>query len=312
MKWVEVQIKTTTELEEIVCDIMYELGVTGLAIEDPNDILAFQQSEENWDFIDPELLKQDYEGVIIKAYFPESENLMDIIDLVKENIERIPFRDTGKSLGEVTVSEINDKDWAEEWKKYYKPVKIGKRIVIKPTWEKYERKDDEIVIELDPGMAFGTGTHETTMLCIEALEKYVSEGSFVYDVGCGSGILSIVAAKLGAKKVIGIDLDELCVNVSIENVKQNNVENIVEILHGNLLDRVSEKADLIVSNIIAEVIVDMIDSLKAYINDNGIFIASGIITEKSSMVKKALIDKEFEILEEKSMKDWVSIVARMK
>lgn len=312
MKWVEVQIKTTTELEEIVCDIMYELGVTGLAIEDPNDILAFQQSEENWDFIDPELLKQDYEGVIIKAYFPESENLMDIIDLVKENIERIPFRDTGKSLGEVTVSEINDKDWAEEWKKYYKPVKIGKRIVIKPTWEKYERKDDEIVIELDPGMAFGTGTHETTMLCIEALEKYVSEGSFVYDVGCGSGILSIVAAKLGAKKVIGIDLDELCVNVSIENVKQNNVENIVEILHGNLLDRVSEKADLIVSNIIAEVIVDMIDSLKAYINDNGIFIASGIITEKSSMVKKALIDKGFEILEEKSMKDWVSIVARMK
>lgn len=312
MKWVEVQIKTTTELEEIVCDIMYELGVTGLAIEDPNDILAFQQSEENWDFIDPELLKQDYEGVIIKAYFPESENLMDIIDLVKENIERIPFRDTGKSLGEVTVSEINDKDWAEEWKKYYKPVKIGKRIVIKPTWERYERKDDEIVIELDPGMAFGTGTHETTMLCIEALEKYVSEGSFVYDVGCGSGILSIVAAKLGAKKVIGIDLDELCVNVSIENVKQNNVENIVEILHGNLLDRVSEKADLIVSNIIAEVIVDMIDSLKAYINDNGIFIASGIITEKSSMVKKALIDKGFEILEEKSMKDWVSIVARMK
>jgi ribosomal protein L11 methyltransferase len=311
MKWIEVQIKTTTELEEIVCSIMYDLGVSGLAIEDPNDILAFQQSEENWDFIDPELINQDYEGVIIKAYFPESDDITDKIELVRESIERNPLNETGKSLGQVTVSEVNDADWAENWKRYYKPVRIGDKIVIKPSWEDYEQKDGDIVIELDPGMAFGTGTHETTILCVEALEKYVKKDAIVYDVGCGSGILSIVAAKLGAKKVIGIDIDDLSVKTSKENVKINGVEEIVEIVKGNLLDNVSGKADIIVSNIIAEIIINMIPNLKDYLIHNGIFIASGIITEKLQLVKKALIDNGFNIVEEKVMNDWAVIIGNL-
>lgn len=311
MKWIEVQIKTTTELEEIVCSIMYDLGVSGLAIEDPNDILAFQQSEENWDFIDPELINQDYEGVIIKAYFPESDDITDKIELVRESIERNPLNETGKSLGQVTVSEVNDADWAENWKRYYKPVRIGDKIVIKPSWEAFEPKEGDIVVELDPGMAFGTGTHETTILCIEALEKYVKKDAVVYDVGCGSGILSIVAAKLGAKKVIGIDIDDLSVKTSKENVKINGVEEIVEIVKGNLLDNVSGKADIIVSNIIAEIIVNMIPDLKEYLINNGIFIASGIITEKLQLVKKALIDNGFNIVEEKVMNDWAVIIGNL-
>jgi ribosomal protein L11 methyltransferase len=311
MKWIEVQIKTTTELEEIVCGIMYDLGVSGLAIEDPNDILAFQQSEENWDFIDPELINQDYEGVIIKAYFPESDDITDKIELVRENIERNPLIETGKSLGQVTVSEVNDMDWAENWKRYYKPIRIGDKIVIKPSWEAFEPKEGDIVVELDPGMAFGTGTHETTILCIEALEKYVKKDAVVYDVGCGSGILSIVAAKLGAKKVIGIDIDDLSVKTSKENVKINGVEEIVEIVKGNLLDNVSGKADIIVSNIIAEIIVNMIPDLKDYLIHNGIFIASGIITEKLQLVKEALIDNGFNIVEEKVMNDWAVIIGNL-
>ncbi len=311
MKWIEVQIKTTTELEEIVCSIMYDLGVSGLAIEDPNDILAFQQSEENWDFIDPELINQDYEGVIIKAYFPESDDITDKIELVRESIERNPLNETGKSLGQVTVSEVNDADWAENWKRYYKPVRIGDKIVIKPSWEAFEPKEGDIVVELDPGMAFGTGTHETTILCIEALEKYVKKDAVVYDVGCGSGILSIVAAKLGAKKVIGIDIDDLSVKTSKENVKINHVEEIVEIVKGNLLDNVSGKADIIVSNIIAEIIVNMIPDLKEYLINNGIFIASGIITEKLQLVKEALIDNGFNIVEEKVMNDWAVIIGNL-
>lgn len=311
MKWIEVQIKTTTELEEIVCSIMYDLGVSGLAIEDPNDILAFQQSEENWDFIDPELINQDYEGVIIKAYFPESDDITDKIELVRESIERNPLNETGKSLGQVTVSEVNDADWAENWKRYYKPVRIGDKIVIKPSWEAFEPKEGDIVVELDPGMAFGTGTHETTILCIEALEKYVKKDAVVYDVGCGSGILSIVAAKLGAKKVIGIDIDDLSVKTSKENVKINGVEEIVEIVKGNLLDNVSGKADIIVSNIIAEIIVNMIPDLKEYLINNGIFIASGIITEKLQLVKEALIDNGFNIVEEKVMNDWAVIIGNL-
>lgn len=311
MKWVEVQIKTTTEAEEIVANIMYDLGVTGLAIEDPSDILAFQQSEEDWDYIDPELVKQDYEGVIIKAYFPEDENLPDKIQLVKDNIENIPMRETGKALGSVTITEVYEEDWAEAWKKYYKPIKLGEKIVIKPTWEEYEKKEGEIVIELDPGMAFGTGTHETTMLCIEALEKYVNNNTFVYDVGCGSGILSIVSAKLGAKKVVGVDLDPLCVKISKENVSINRVENTVEILEGNLLDKFTEKADIIVCNIIAEVIIDMVKHLKKYLKDDGVFIASGIIVEKKEKVKEELVSNGFKILEEKITNDWVLIVSSM-
>ena len=311
MKWVEVQIKTTTEAEEIVANIMYDLGVTGLAIEDPSDILAFQQSEEDWDYIDPELVKQDYEGVIIKAYFPEDENLPDKIQLVKDNIENIPMRETGKALGSVTITEVYEEDWAEAWKKYYKPIKLGEKIVIKPTWEEYEKKEGEIVIELDPGMAFGTGTHETTMLCIEALEKYVNNNTFVYDVGCGSGILSIVSAKLGAKKVVGVDLDPLCVKISKENVSINRVENTVEILEGNLFDKFTEKADIIVCNIIAEVIIDMVKHLKKYLKDDGVFIASGIIVEKKEKVKEELVSNGFKMLEEKITNDWVLIVSSM-
>lgn len=311
MKWIEVQIKTTTELEEIVCSIMYDLGVSGLAIEDPNDILAFQQSEENWDFIDPELINQDYEGVIIKAYFPESDDITDKIELVRESIERNPLNETGKSLGQVTVSEVNDADWAENWKRYYKPVRIGDKIVIKPSWEAFEPKEGDIVVELDPGMAFGTGTHETTILCVEALEKYVKKDAIVYDVGCGSGILSIVAAKLGAKKVIGIDIDDLSVKTSKENVKINGVEEIVEIVKGNLLDNVSGKADIIVSNIIAEIIINMIPNLKDYLIHNGIFIASGIITEKLEKVKEALVNNGFSIVEEKTMNDWAVIIGNL-
>lgn len=309
MKWTEVQIKTTTEAEEIVTNIMYDLGVTGLAIEDPKDIIAFQQSEEDWDFIDPSLIKQDYEGVIIKGYFPESEDLIDKIELIRNSIEKNPPGDLNKSLGEVIITEVYEKDWAEAWKKYYKPIKIGEKIVIKPTWEKYEETDEEIIIELDPGMAFGTGTHETTTMCIEALEAYVKADDLVYDIGCGSGILSIVAAKLGAQRVIGVDLDELCTRVSKENISLNKVEDLIEIKQGNLLDVVRGKADIIVSNIIAEVIVDMIASLEDYLKTEGIFIASGIITEKIDMVEKALIENGFKILGTKVMGEWVSITS---
>ena len=311
MKWVEVQIKTTTEAEELVTNIMYDLGVTGLAIEDPNDILAFQQSEEDWDFIDPELVKQDYEGVIIKAYFPEDDNLNKKIELVRENIEVIPQNERGKKLGEVTVTEVYEEDWAEAWKKYYKPVRIGERIVIKPTWEEYEKNEDELIIELDPGMAFGTGTHETTMMCIEALESYVKDGHKLFDIGCGSGILSIVAAKLGAKKVIGVDIDSTCVKVSQENIRMNEVEDLIEIRQGNLLDVVHEKAHIIVANIIAEVIIEMTDYVPDYLYDGGIFIASGIILEKVDRVRKKLEDKGFKILEIKYLGQWALIASAL-
>lgn len=310
MKWIEVQIKTTTEAEEAVSNILYELGVGGLAIEDPNDVLAFMKNEDDWDFIDPSLLNQEFEGVIIKGYFPESEDLIDKIELIKQNVEKIPQYNLDKGLGEVTVTEVYEKDWQDSWKKYYKPKKVGDKIVVKPSWEDYEKNADEIIIELDPGMAFGTGTHETTMMCIQKLEKHLKKDDVVFDVGCGSGILSIAAAKLGAGKVIGVDLDVVSVDSSKKNVAMNNVENIVQIREGNLLDVVDEKADLIVSNIVAEIIIDMTKNIKKYLNRDGIFISSGIILEKVDLVKESLESQGFAIVETYNINDWACIVSK--
>ncbi|WP_369819350.1 50S ribosomal protein L11 methyltransferase [Tissierella sp. P1] len=240
MKWTEVQIKTTAELEDLVSNVLYDVGAAGLAIEDPRDIIELSQSKEKWDFVDPSLINQDFDGIIIKAYFSEADDLENKIEEIKNRIKNDPILNTGES--EIIIGMVDDNDWAESWKKYYKPIKIGERILIKPSWEEYVLEENDILIELDPGMAFGTGTHETTMMCTEALEKYVKQGDIVYDIGCGSGILSIVAAKLGAEKVVAVDLDELCVKVSNENIRLNDVDKIIEIKEGNLLDVVEGKA----------------------------------------------------------------------
>ncbi|MGF7056362.1 50S ribosomal protein L11 methyltransferase [Brassicibacter mesophilus] len=311
MKWIEVQIKTTTEAVEAVSNILYEVGVGGLAIEDPNDIIL-QTANDDWDFIDSSLLDQDFEGVIVKGYFPESEDLIDKIELIKQNVEKIPLYNLDKGLGEVTTTEVYEKDWAHAWKKYYKPKKVAKNVVIKPSWEEYIADKDDIIIELDPGMAFGTGTHETTIMCIQQLENYVKSGSTVFDVGCGSGILSVAAAKLGARRVIGVDLDELCVKVSKDNIKINNVEDLVEIRHGNLLDVVDEKAEVVVSNIIAEIIIILSKDIKKFLKNDGVFIASGIINEKIDSVKQALIEENMEIVEIINMGEWACIVSKVK
>lgn len=311
MKWIEVQIKTTTEAAEAVSNIMYEAGVGGLAIEDPNDIIMQASSEENWDYIDENLLDRDFEGVIIKGYFPESEDLKDKIELIKQNVEKIPQYNLDKGLGEVSISEVYEKDWENSWKKYYKPKKIGDRIVVKPSWHEYQKKGDEIIIELDPGMAFGTGTHETTIMCIKQLEKYIDKGSIVFDIGCGTGILGIASAKLGADSVICIDIDDVSVKTAQKNVKINAVDDIVEIRHGNLLDVIDGKADIIVSNIIAEVIIKISENIRDYLLNGGIFISSGIILDKIDMVKEKLEEEKLKIIDIIQMGEWACIVSKM-
>ncbi|AFS78831.1 ribosomal protein L11 methyltransferase PrmA [Gottschalkia acidurici 9a] len=314
MKWIEVQVKTTSEAVEVVSNILYEVGAGGLAIEDPNDIEVFVQSktEEDWNFIDSSLFENKFDGAIVKAYFPENENLIEKVELIKQNIAMIPEYNLDKGLGEVTISEVHEKDWAHAWKKYYKPTKIGEKIVVKPSWEEYEEQDGEIVLELDPGMAFGTGTHETTTMCIQALEKHVKEGDLVLDIGCGSGILSVAAAKLGAKKAIGVDLDELAVKVSNENKTINNVQDIVDIRHGNLLDVVSEKADVVVANIIAEIVVILAKDIKKCLLDDGVFISSGIILDKIERVKQGLDEEGLDVMEVVTMGEWACIVSKLK
>lgn len=307
MNWIEVQIKTTNELEDVVTDILYESGATGLAIEDPRDILELVQSEIAWDFIDPSIINLKANQIIIKAYFAEDDELDNIINNIEKKIKQHPMLNEEKS--QLTISSVDDKDWAGSWKKYYKPIKIGKNILIKPTWEQAEIDENTILIELDPGMAFGTGTHETTIMCAEALEKYVKPEDLVYDIGCGSGILSIIAAKLGAREVIGVDLDPICVRVSNENIKINQVEDIVHVRRGDLLEVIDGSADIIVSNIIAEIISEMTLDIKKHLKEDGIFIASGIILDKISLVEKALLENDFKILDIVKRKEWACIIA---
>ena len=309
MKWTEIKVSTNSENEDIVSSILYDVGAMGLTIEDPNDIVELTKRVDDWDFIDESLFQSEFEGIVIKAYYSELEDLKSIVEDVKNRLEIKPGLEGEKHLGKVIISTVDEKDWAESWKKYYKPTRIGKNIVIKPSWEEFEESPGDIIIELDPGMAFGTGTHETTMMCAEALESYVKPSSNVFDIGCGSGVLSIVAAKLGAKKVIGVDLDEVCVKVSNENIMINNVENLIEVRKGNLLDVVNEKADIIVANIIAEIIVIVTGEIRDFLEDDGIFISSGIIIEKIPMVENALNENGFKILEIRKLNSWACIIA---
>lgn len=309
--WIEVRVITKSEALEPVSGIFYSLDCKGVAIEDPNDILGREQGPLTWDFADINVLEHKGRVAVVKGYFAEEDNIEDVLSYVNERLTEL--KEMGIDLGEAKVEheKMHEEDWANTWKQYYKPSKVGEKIVVKPIWEEYEAKDGELVVDLDPGMAFGTGTHETTRMCIQALERYVKEESTVFDVGCGSGILAIAAAKLGAKLAIGVDLDPVAVESSIENVGYNNLNNI-EILHGNLVEVIDSKAEIVVANILAEIICILTDDIKRVLKDNGIFITSGIIHDRVDMVCDKLEASGFEVVEKNRDGEWNCIVARLK
>lgn len=310
MMWIEVSIKTTTEAVEAVANILYDAGVAGVAIEDPNDFKFEENSELIWDYVDESILPTDFEGAIVKGYLPASPDLTDKVELIKELVSVLPQYGLDIGLGEVTTIEVSEEDWSTAWKQYYKPTRIGKRLVVKPTWEAYTPQGDELVIEMDPGMAFGTGTHETTAMCMEALEEIIVPQDIVYDIGCGSGILSITAAKLGAKEVIAIDMDPVAVEVSEKNIQENGVDSLVKVKQGNLTDTLEGKATVIVANIIADVIMLLAKELHPFIEKNGTFIASGIILEKVDAVNEVLEAEGFEVVKVNRLGEWAAIVSR--
>lgn len=311
MKWAEITIKTTTEAVEAITNILYEQNVGGVSIEDPKDFKFQKKHEYDWDFVEEEIFNSGYDGVIIKTYITEERDVSDDIKLIKEKIDGL--KGFGIDVGEaiVELSQVDEEDWANEWKNYYKPTKIGEKIVVKPTWEDYEAKDTDLIIELDPGMAFGTGTHETTSMCIRELEKYVKPESKVFDIGCGSGILAIAAAKLGAKDVLAVDLDEVAVKVSKENIELNKVAGSVNALHGNLMEVVKDKADIVVANIIADIIKILAKDIKQFMKDDAVFISSGIIHAKVDEVKEALTQNGLEIVHVESLGEWNAIVSKI-
>lgn len=309
--WIEVKVLTTSEAVEPISGIFYTLDCKGVSIEDPNDILGREQGPLTWDFADINVLEHKGEYAVVKGYFSDEDNIDEVVTYVKEKVKEIKDMGFDIGRGEVLVEKTHEEDWANNWKKYYKPSKVGEKIVVKPIWEEYEKKDDELVVELDPGMAFGTGDHETTRMCIQALEKYVEKDSTVFDVGTGSGILAIAAAKLGAKKAVGVDLDPVAVESAKENVSYNNLDNI-EVLYGNLVEVIEGKADIVVANIIAEIICILIDDVKRVLKQGGMFITSGIIHERVKMVTDKLEESGFEVIKVNKDGEWNCIIAKAK
>ena len=306
--WIEITVVTSSEASDVVSGFFYNTGVDGVSILDSEDVAFKKKNPSGWDYFDENLLKVK-EGAIIKGYYKEDDKLQEYIEYIKESVEKLPEFGFDKGEGSVYVVKVNEGDWENIWKQYYKPTKIGERIVVKPIWEPYEVKNDEIVVELDPGMAFGTGTHETTRMCMKSLEKYTQKDSTVFDIGTGSGILAISAAKLGAKHVVAVDLDPVAVDSAKKNVGYNNISNI-EVLHGDLMEVVNGKAEIVVANIIADVIIFLVEGVKEFLNKDGYFITSGIILAKVDEVVEKFKQCGFEIVEVIRDGEWACVIGK--
>jgi ribosomal protein L11 methyltransferase len=309
MRWARISVVTTHEGADLIANILMELGAAGTEIDDPSLVNEYIDAGL-WDYTDLPRA-EDTETVTVRAYLPEDARLESSLLALAERIAAL--RHAGAALGAGTISHsfVADEDWAETWKAYIHTEKIGERIVVRPTWEEYTPSADEIVIELDPGAAFGTGAHATTAMCLRWLEHLVSPGMRVYDVGCGSGILAVAAAKLGAGEVIAMDYDPVAVSVAEENIRQNNVHNVVA-CESDLLSACegAAPAELITANIIADVIIRLFAQLDRHLAPGGTLLASGIIDDRIADVEHAAAQHGFTVLDMTCEKEWAAMIIR--
>ena len=309
MRWARISVVTTHEGADLIANILMELGAAGTEIDDPSLVNEYIDAGL-WDYTDLPRA-EDTETVTVRAYLPEDARLESSLLALAERIAAL--RHAGAALGAGTISHsfVVDEDWAETWKAYIHTEKIGERIVVRPTWEEYTPSADEIVIELDPGAAFGTGAHATTAMCLRWLEHLVSPGMRVYDVGCGSGILAVAAAKLGAGEVIAMDYDPVAVSVAEENIRQNNVHNVVA-CESDLLSACegAAPAELITANIIADVIIRLFAQLDRHLAPGGTLLASGIIDDRIADVEHAAAEHGFTVLDMTCEKEWAAMIIR--
>lgn len=285
MQWIEVNVQVTHEAVEVVADILTAAGTSGVAIEDPQLINSLRNSG-TWELCDiPE--QENTEIVTISAYYADDEKLQERLKQIENELAAVEERIGSFRFGNIRFRSLTEKDWANEWKQYFHVTHVGESLVIKPSWEEYTPKTGEHVIKIDPGMAFGTGTHHTTNMCMARLEKVLPCGAEVFDVGTGSGILAIAAALLGAKAVKAVDIDAVAVRVARENITDNGLEDKIEVKEGDLLHGTEGQADVIIANIIADIIIMLLKDIPGKLKDDGIFLASGIISDRRADVEAA-------------------------
>ena len=306
MRWIEIVVTTNEEAAEILSDFLTDMGANGTEMVDPD---AFRQVLENnryIDYADDGMIDEYGTDVIIKAYFSESHDPNRLMETIKEGIRGLSAKiDVKPGTAEWRLRD--DSEWKDNWKEYFKPFKFTEKIVIKPSWEEYAPKAGEIVIELDPGMAFGTGTHETTRMCALLGEKYLRPGDRVLDLGCGTAILALTAAKLGADGVLAVDIDDAAVRAAQENVLKNHESDKIKVIQGVLAGIPEEPFDLIYINIIADIIISLACDIRKFSVNGTHIILSGIIKSRRDEVAAGYAAAGFKIMEETSMGEWVAM-----
>jgi ribosomal protein L11 methyltransferase len=305
MDWTEITISVDAKEIDRAGDIAQMVVPYGIYIEDYSHLNEEVEEIAHIDLIDEELLKKDRTKAMVHVYISPEENPAEAVSFLREryNAEGITHV--------IATDSCVEEDWINNWKKYFKPIPVGKKLLIRPTWEEEYEAGDRKVLHLEPGLAFGTGTHETTRLCMELLEEYVQPGYDVLDVGCGSGILSVAALLLGAQKAVGVDIDALAVKTAVQNAEINQVEDRFTGICGDLTDKVSGKYHIVVANIVADVIILLTKDIEQFMYPDTIYLMSGIIDTRENDVLTALENK-FEIIARKSEKGWVALAAKLK
>lgn len=316
MEWIKVTIYTTNEGIDTICDKLYDIGFCNTQIEDESEFNEFlEDNKKYWDYVDDELIESKKGETRVIIYIESNESAPDQINLVKSTIEPLKSNSAFGSLN-IETDGINEEDWANNWKAFFKPLEIGEKILIQPEWEKFDGETDRIVFTVNPGLTFGTGTHNSTKLCIAELEKIIDENTNMIDIGCGSGILSIISLLLGAKDAVALDIDPNSVHVAYENAKMNNVDKYIyhvysgDILTDNeLIAKISDKKyDVVVANIVADVIIALLPTVKNIISENGKFVCSGIINERLADVTDAMKKQNIKINHTVTDGEWSAVV----
>ncbi len=319
MDWIKLSISTTTEGIEAVCAVLMEQGVTGVEIDDSTDFHNFlENNRDKWDYVDEELLKAHESGSYVSFYVADDTEGKETVSLVRDALSNLKSQDIDDEFGTLEISGTNmkEEDWSENWKKYFKPLNVGDKILILPEWETLDAPTDRTIFTVNPGMSFGTGAHHTTQLCIKAMEKHLANGMTVLDLGCGSGILSIISLLLGAEHATAVDIDENAVKIAVENAQKNNIDlSKYRTMAGNvtcdkeLFARISDrKYDIVLANIVADVIIGIKDIVPEFLKEGGIFITSGIIEERLPDVLDAYKSSVFKPVSQEHQGGWASLV----
>ncbi len=321
MEWMQVGIETLNTGIDPVCGMLYAMDITGTEIEDAEDFTTFlEENTQYWDYVDEELMERAHAPTVVKVYLKDNDHGKAQLAQIKARLAELKAEDTQGLLGKlsVTVNNMKEQDWGENWKQFYKPLKLGRKMLIRPEWETVEDTEGRIVFTINPGMSFGTGTHESTQLCLESLENYLNPDDSVLDLGCGSGILSVMAMLLGAKDAFAVDIDPNAVKIAEENARKNNIDsNLYTTAAGNVLTDEAliatigkKKYDVVLANIVADVIIGLSDFAYDALCDGGVMITSGIIHARLDEVETKLKQSGFTVLEIHKKGEWAAIVLK--